>query len=100
MPGPGTWPRDDLIAMLGQPNSEKTQISISQDLPEGQSISSVEVDSNTIGATRLMSWACSCIATSEVTGGDDDRWDVFLTCRRHRQAGLKGRFDDAVGGVS
>jgi len=29
------WPRDHLVAVLGQPDAEETQISLSEDLPDG-----------------------------------------------------------------
>jgi|GEM_PF-5703638 len=137
---PRTWSREELIAILGQPDSEKTQTSDSEDLPDGQYITSVEVDNNTIGATRVLHWWCSpvaddaedidrafkalqeqpmpelnetnavvtrakeildiladsCVATSAVTGNEDDRWEIWRACSKHRQAGLKGRLDDSI----
>jgi hypothetical protein len=116
MSAPKTWSREELIAILGQPDSEK----------------------NTIGATRVMQWWCSpipddaedidqafkalqeqpmpelneayavvtrateildiladsCVATSVVTGNEGDRWEIWRACSKHRQAGLKGRHDD------
>jgi len=100
MPEPGAWPRDDLVAMLGQPDEERTQVSRSEDRPDGQHIFTEDVDKDTIGATRVMYWRCSCVATSDVRGNDDDRWEIFRTCSKHRQAGLKGRFDDPLDGGS
>lgn len=138
MSEPKTWSRDELVAILGQPDSEKTQISQSEDLPDGQYITSVEVDKDTIGATRVIHWWCSpipddaedinrafktlreqpspdlndayavvaratevldimadsCVATSVVTGNEDDRWEIWRACSKHRQAGLKGLHDD------
>ncbi|HEV2879160.1 MAG TPA: hypothetical protein VGW96_06205, partial [Candidatus Eremiobacteraceae bacterium] len=54
------WSRDELIAILGEPEREKMQISHSEIMADGsQSITPVEVNRGTIGAQRIMFWRCS-----------------------------------------